>query len=214
MSDTSLITLGSVFSNTLSFNRLSSKWGIDFNTLKNENKALLTYGYETRENIQSALKLRWNVSRTLLTDISFKKGKKFLLSTHSNFDNRNYTIYSSSLAPGITYTSGTVFRLAAYYEYAEKENRIGSEEKVSSNSITTEIKYNVLQNTSVQSGFTFNNIQFESKTGVPNFNSTSSYIILDGLSPGKNFLWNLDLTKRLSDFLELNIRYEGRKPGE
>jgi hypothetical protein len=37
--------------------------------------------------------------------------------------------------------------------------------------------------------------------------------MLDGLVPGKNYLWTIDLTKRLTNFLELGIQYEGRKAG-
>ncbi|HLA52734.1 MAG TPA: hypothetical protein VK618_05500, partial [Flavitalea sp.] len=80
-------------------------------------------------------------------------------------------------------------------------------------SANTEIKYNLLQNTSIQGKFTYNTIRFTSLEAVPNVNSTASYILLDGLLPGKNYLWNLDVSKRLSRNLEMNIQYEGRKPG-
>jgi hypothetical protein len=37
--------------------------------------------------------------------------------------------------------------------------------------------------------------------------------MLNGLLPGKNYIWGLDLTRKLGSFLELNVAYEGRKPG-
>ena len=37
--------------------------------------------------------------------------------------------------------------------------------------------------------------------------------MLEGLLPGKNFIWTMDLTKRLTPYLEMTIQYEGRKAG-
>ena len=41
VNDAALITLNTVLLNTFSFNRFSSKWGVDFSNLRNNGKALL-----------------------------------------------------------------------------------------------------------------------------------------------------------------------------
>jgi hypothetical protein len=75
-----------------------------------------------------------------------------------------------------------------------------------------ETKYNVLQNSSVNARFTYSNIIYHALANK--LNSTVSYIMLDGLLPGNNYLWSVDFTKRLLKNIELNFQYEGRKPGD
>lgn len=213
LNDTSLITLNSVFVNTFSFNRFSSVWGIDLNNIRNSGKALLTYGYESRKFTDWTIKGRLNMSRMLGIEMIAKKGQNSLSTSNPKFDNRNYNIDQYSLEPRINFTRGSNFRLVTGYRYNEKQNKSGHQEKYSSHSLNNEIKYNILQSTSIQAKFTYTNILYATKDPSGNVNSTVSYILLDGLLPGKNYLWNLDLTKRLSNNLEVNIQYEGRKPG-
>jgi hypothetical protein len=213
LADTALITLNNVFVNTLSFNRFNSDWGIDVSNLRNNGKALLTYGYESRKVIDWTGKLRWNLSRSFAFLTSIRKGANSLFTPNSQFDNRNYDLKIRTLEPSVTYIQGTKFRIATGYKYEDKKNQpVFGGEKSRSNSINLETKYNVLQNSSITGRFTFNNIDF--KTSGNAAVSTVSYIMLDGLLPGKNYLWSVTLTKKLLNNLELNFQYDGRKPAE
>lgn len=213
LSDTSLITLNSVLVNTFSFNRFSSSWGFDINNSRNNNKSLLTYGYETRSLDEWSIRSRINITKQLMLELAGRTGVNQLSTSSVKFDNRNYKIEQRSVEPAINFINGSNFRWLIGYKYTTRNNVEGAGEKTMSNSINTDIKYNILQSTSINGKFTYNNISYKSNLPNPNVNSPAAYILLDGLLPGKNFLWNLDLTKRLSNNLELNIQYEGRKPG-
>ena len=147
-------------------------------------------------------------------NLAFKKGISQSLSNSKDFTNSNYSLDQFSLAPDISYTRKSNLRITLGYLYANKKNdpQYGGE-FYSSQSVNTNIKYNILQNTSVQGSFMFTDIRYETQN-TDQLNSTVSYVILNGLLPGKNYLWNLDFTKKLGNNLEVSIQYEGRKPGE
>jgi hypothetical protein len=213
LNDTSLITLTSSFVNTFSFNRFSPKWGFDVANARNESKSLLTYGYESHKLDDWTLRTRWNITRMFAIEVTSRTGINQLITSNAKFDNRNYKVNQYSTEPRLTFTKGTNFRMGVGYKLSDKKNEQGSQERSKSNSLNTDVKYNILQSTSIMAKFTYTNITFSSLDSVPNINSSSSYILLEGLQPGKNFLWTLDLTKRLSNNLEFSMQYEGRKPG-
>jgi hypothetical protein len=207
LNDTALITLSTTLLNTLSFNRYSSKWGIDLSNLRSGGKSLLTYGYESRKQNDWTMKFRWNLSRSFTFTMNNRKGLLALFTPA--FGNRNYEINIYTLEPKMELISGTTFRISAGYSLNSKKNvPVYGGEKAVSNSINLETKYNVLQTSSINAKFTFNNISYNYPA-----NTTVSYVMLDGLLPGKNYIWSLTFTKRLLNNLELNFQYDGRKPG-
>jgi hypothetical protein len=212
LQDTALLTLNTSVLNTLSFNRFSQKWGFDVSNLQNTGKALLTYGYESRKLSDWQAKLRWNISTTLTLDLINRWGENALYTP--SFENRNYQLAVYSVEPRLVFVNRTVFRLQTGYKYEQKRNAAyyGGETSAS-NAVNVESKYNVLQNSSVNARFTYNNIRYKTPENKP-ANSTISYIMLDGLLPGNNYLWSIDFTKRLMKSIELNFQYEGRKPGD
>ncbi len=209
LTDTALLTLNTALLNNLSYNRSSADWGFDISHIQNSGKALLTYGYESRLTRDLILKLRWSLTERLSLDVISRKGKTSLGT--SAIDNRNYNLNIYSTEPRISYIRGTVFRLQGSYRLETKKNTIEGYEKAASNAVTLETKYNVLQNSAVSARITYNNINYLSKDGK--LNTAVSYVMLDGLLPGGNYLWSVDFTKRLFSSVELNFQYEGRKPG-
>ena len=204
--DTTLISLNSFLSNTLYFNRSSIKWGVDITHRLSNNKSLLTYGFERRKIRDVTLTGRCNINKTFTTSFTNKLIRNEL--STPKFANRNYLINQFSLEPKVSYIYKSNARVSLIYDLDKKQNTIGLKEKATNNAISTEMRYNVLSAGTLNGRFTFNNISYTGEV-----NTTVAYIILDGLLPGKNFLWNLELTKRLAGNIELNLQYEGRKPG-
>ncbi len=207
VNDTALITSVTAIANTVSFNRFSNKWGVDMSNLRNNAKSLLTYGYESRKINDWTLKWRFNFSNSFQWLLNMRKGSSALFTPR--FANRNFLLDIRNIEPSLIFIRGTKFRLTGSYKYDRRVNQpIYGGEKSTSNSVNIESKYTILQSSSVSGKFTLNDITYNYPA-----NSTVSYIMLDGLLPGKNYIWGLMFTKRLMNNLELNFQYDGRKAG-
>ncbi len=206
-SDTVLITLNNFISNTLFFNRTSSKWGFEMTHVKNSGKSIATYGPETRILEEILGRVRWNLNRKFSTSLNLKLGSNELQTP--KFDNRNYLIKMFSAEPVLSFQDGTKSRISVSYKFDLKNNEALSAETARVHSIISEFRYNVLSSSTVNIRFQMSDINYAK--GSPN--SPVAFIMLDALLPGQNFVWNLDLTKRLANNMEITVQYDGRKPG-
>lgn len=205
--DTSLITLNSTISNTLFYNRTSTVWGWEFTHLMNSARSFLTYGLETRTLRELNQKLRWNISKRWSTLLNTRFIRNQLQTP--KFNNRNFLISQFSLEPVVSLQQGTSYRFSLSYKYDLKENKEGLKERAEIHSLIMEMRYNVLSNSTINGRFQYSGIGF---TGGST-NTTVAFTMLDALLPGRNFIWNLDFTKRLSNNTEISVQYNGRKPG-
>lgn len=210
--DTNLITLNAFLSNTLYINRTNTRWGLDITHSANNSKSLLSYGFESRQLSNLNTRLRWNVSKSILSYIALRKVNNNLSTNGPKFSNRNYQVQQYTVEPTVSYSYKSSFRVSASYTYTQKKNRIDSLESSVNHALSTDLRYNILNKSTISARFTLNKIDFKAYQGAAN--TTVGYLLLDGLLPGQNYLWNIEFTRRLSGNIEMNLQYEGRKPGE
>ena len=206
--DSLLINNTSSLVQSVFINRYSSVWGLDYVQTFTGGKTLLNYGIDARENTEHFVRSRLNLSHHVTCTFGVKKGIK---NFHSQFlENRNYNIAYQSEEPGLSLLlMSNKIRIQTSYKYDARQNaKLLGDEKAIANSMNVEMKYNIPGSGALSLKSTFTSIHY---TGE--MNSGVAYTMLDGLQNGKNWLWQASFNRRISKSIEMNLEYEGRKPG-
>lgn len=202
--DSTLLSFDRLQSHTISYNKLSQVWGIELNYLESSNRAFLSYGLETRSLRDLNLKLRSYWVKTFALEIFLRKKVNELETP--GFSNRNYTIQSLSIEPRVSIIRGTDFRAQINYRAESKKSALV--EKGNVTSIGLDSRYNLFGKTAITAKVNHTVIKYQGVT-----NTSVSYLMLEGLQPGENYIWSLDLTRRIGEYIELSMQYEGRQMG-
>ncbi|RMB58033.1 hypothetical protein EAX61_10465 [Dokdonia sinensis] len=192
------------FRNTLFFNRGKQRYTTSYTYVSTQAKNLLSTGLQENDltshqlNFLHKIKESWlfNVQNELGTNESFAE----------NFVSRNYKLDTYGVNPKISYLFGKQSRITAFYEFKNKENRIGELEELQQNNLGIAFAFADAEKLSLTGEAKYIDNTFEGSPFSP-----VAYQILEGLQPGTNFTWNLIAQKRLTKFLDLNVSYFGRK---
>jgi len=203
VSDTSLISINSSFANTFYFNRLDPTFGMEFFYLDTRGKSLLTNGFESRSRQQSELRARYNINRIYSLESRASSAERANASEF--FNNRNYVILSDEIEPTLIYQPSVKFRWSLSALYGERSNELGPE-RLFNRTLSTEMRFNDAGKGTFSMELSYIQLDYNSSE-----NSSLSFEMLDGLSPGTNVTWTVLWQRNLSNNLQLNLNYSGRQ---
>ncbi|MFD0989424.1 hypothetical protein ACFQ1R_04915 [Mariniflexile jejuense] len=192
------------FRNVLFFNRGKQHYTTSYTYLSNKTSNILSIGF-----IENGLKShQFNFNHKIAESwlITLQSEFETNESLSQNFASKNYNFDETRFNPKLSYLFNDNSRFDIFYQFANKENTIGSLETLKQQKYGTSFTLSSSQKSSVIGEFNFFSNNFSGSANTP-----VSYQMLEGLQPGRNFTWSLLAQKKLTTFLDLNLSYFGRK---
>ncbi|MDF1698937.1 MAG: hypothetical protein P1U56_23990 [Saprospiraceae bacterium] len=202
-----LVSYNSLINNTLFFNRGNPSYDIQIGNKVTEVIFTQISGLEKRNVNEYFGRSRIKVFRSTDVILNLKNGTKGYDSALNTFRNLDIAYYS--INPEVSYRPSTNTRINLLYKYDKRDQRIGNQEFAKSHDFTMTTTFRKASSSNLNLTLSFVNVQFNGEQ-----NSPIEFDLLEGLKDGKNYIWNTLFTKRLSNSVDLNLSYEGRKTGD
>ncbi|WP_100614011.1 hypothetical protein [Confluentibacter citreus] len=192
------------FRNMLFFNRGKQHYTTSYTYLSNKSTNTLSIGFIENSLKSHQLNIIHKIEESWL--LNFLTAFETNESISENFASKNYNFNQNRFNPKISYLLGDNTRFDLFYQYASKDNTIGDFESLKQQKYGTSFTF-----ANNEKGAINGELNYFSNTFEGNPNTPVAYQMLEGLQPGKNFTWTLLAQKKLTDFLDVNLSYYGRK---
>src|SRR5690606_19240276 len=123
-----------------------------------------------------------------------------------NYVTRNFDIENYAIQPKLSYIFSKNASWDVFYEFKNQLNQINNQEELNQSRIGTAFNFNSEKGFTLTGEYSYYNNDF---TG--NQLSPVAFQMLQGLQAGKNSVWQLLLQKNITQYLDININYQGRK---
>ncbi|WP_162127013.1 hypothetical protein [Flavobacterium phycosphaerae] len=203
-SDADLLGLNTSFRNSLFYNRGKQRHSVTYTFTQNKVKSLLSIGSQESKNNSHQLQYAHLVQKTWLFSMASKTVFTSLYS--ENYSGKNFEVQAYEINPKISYLFNKNASWDIFYEYQNKKNQLGDSETLVQNRFGTSFSYASEKKLTMNGEFSLYQNKFTGDAQSP-----VAFQMLEGLQPGKNMTWRLLLQKNLTEFLDININYQGRK---
>lgn len=208
VADTALVSVTSNIRNSLFFNRVSPKFRAEIGMLNNQNRIVLTTGFEDRRKREQFSRLLWNINTNFSTEITTTIGENN--NDSEVFNTRDYRIPFVNVSAEVAYQYRSSFRAALKYAYQNSENTIVDfEETAIANDLSATITYRRNTTSSIAANLSLAQVSYTGAANTP-----LEFAMLQGLKNGNNYLWSITYQRTIMRNLEINLTYEGRKTGD
>lgn len=205
VSDSVLVSLGAGSRHSLFFNRSNPKYDIQISQRDISRRQVLTTGYEANRQLVYEMAFRYRPNRHLNLVAAGSSGERF--NDSENFNNKDFQIRFQRLSPAIEWQPGEDFRFDLNFTLGSERNILAGGQ--GENTRRREVKFQGDFRRWLRLELSNINIQLEGQA-----NSPIGFALLNGLQPGRNWLWNLQATQQLGRYLQLSLAYEGRQTGQ
>ncbi len=182
--------------------KISKKLKFNYIYKQNFNKNLLVNGTDIKKLEDNELKLGWQLLKDLQLNYTYNIAGLFYESEY--FALRNYNINSISNKLSIIYKNDFYLKTEVFFKYKEKQNTQGSE-FLQSYEANTNLEYNIVNKIAFIFNISYTKIKYNETQNTP-----VSYAMLKGLIAGDNYIWSLNINKKINKYMNLIFYYSGR----
>jgi len=200
--DSNIVSINQNYRNSIAYNRFSRIFGVEWVNSRSEAKQILANGYEISK-LKNNQFIAWlGLSQEISIRLNYNSESRIQLSEF--FNQRNFNLKKDIPAIKIRYIGMLGLNVEIGYEYEFARNKIGSELK-RGHTILSEIGYSIRNKSWINISSNISKISYAGDLGTP-----IEYELLKGFKPGNNATWELKLRRKLSNYFEMDISYNGR----
>lgn len=192
------------FRNVLFFNRGKQRYSSSYTFLSTSSDNLLATGLQRNDLNNHQVNFNHKMFDSWLLNLkgSLDQNKSF----SENFPTRNFHIKTKEAAPKMSYLLNLQTRFDFFYNYKKKQNILGAQESLNQQTLGLSFAWSNAEKFSINGEFNYIENRFKGSAYSP-----VAYQMLEGLQPGTNFTWRALFQKRITQYLDFNLLYYGRK---
>jgi len=218
--DEKLLAFNQLLRNTVYFNRASPIFGAELTVQQTQQKTLLTQGFDLRNLSTQSLLLRRTLAQSFTGRLLFSRDIRQANSTYSSDplspSYRNFELLIYTVQPEVSYQPSPALRLTGSLLHTTKENILAARTYNTSGTFDDaglEVRVSQVSKRTITANTHVTRVDFQSSDNSSSGGvaSTVGLEVLQALRPGTNYTWSLNLEQRLTNGLNINVAYDGRK---